>query len=107
MYFTQPKIAIGCYVTAANVADVKAAPAVLIWVLQMYAQIALVLADKGYRGALATLLGNYFGAQRRQVEVEISQRPKESKGFQVEPNRWIVERTWTWARECTNYNSRL
>lgn len=59
----------------------------------MYARIALVLADKGYRGALATLLGNYFATQGRQLDVEISQRPQESKGFQVEPKRWIVERT--------------
>jgi len=76
----------------------------------MYARIALVLADKGYRGALATLLRNYFGAQRRQVDVEISQRPKESKGFQVEPKRWIVERTWTWlenARILTRDYERL
>lgn len=30
------------------------------------------------------------------MEVEISQHPDNVKGFQVEPKRWIVERTWTW-----------
>lgn len=100
-------LVLGCYVTAANVADVKAAPAVLVWVLQMYERIALVLADKGYRGVLATLLANYFAAQRRQVDVEISQRPEESKGFQVEPKRWIVERTWTWLENARIRASRL
>jgi len=44
------------------------------------------------------------------VEVEISQRPDNVKGFQVEPKRWIVERTWTWlenARILTRDYERL
>jgi len=78
------------------VADVKAAPAVLVWVLQLYERIAKVLADKGYRGTLKTLISNAFDTEERSVEVEISQRPKGAKGFELEPKRWIVERTWTW-----------
>ena len=89
-------LVLGCYVSAANVADVKAAPAVLVWVLQMYERIARVLADKGYRGALKTLISNAFDTQERSVELEISQRPDGAKGFELEPKRWIVERTWTW-----------
>ncbi len=85
---------LGCYVSAANTADVKAAPAVLVWVLEMSERIAKVLADQGYRGALATLIEQAFG--ERKVEVQISQRPEETKGFQVERKRWIVEPTWTW-----------
>lgn len=42
------------------------------------------------------MLGHFFAEQGRQVEMEISQRPSDVKGFQVEPKRWIVERTWTW-----------
>ncbi len=38
----------------------------------MYEPIAKVLADKGYRGALVTLVGQAF--EERKVEVEISQR---------------------------------
>lgn len=86
----------GCYVSAANVADVKAAPAVLVWVLEMYERIAKVLADKGYRGALKALISNAFDTEERSVEVEISQREDGAKGFELEPKRWIVERTWTW-----------
>jgi transposase len=59
-------------------------------------------------GQLTTLLPQAFG--ERQVELEISQRPEESKGFQVEPKRWIVERTWTWlenARILTRDYERL
>lgn len=65
-------LVLGCYVTAANVADVKAAPGVLVWVLQMHERIAKVLADKGYRGALAALLSHFFAQQERHVELEIS-----------------------------------
>jgi len=57
----------------ANV-DVKAAPAVLVCA---YARIVLVLADKGYR-ALATL-GKLLCRTKTAVDVEISQRPEESK----------------------------
>lgn len=103
-------LVLGCYVTAANVADVKAAPGVLVWVLEIYERIAKVLADKGYRGALGALLRHYFAAQGQQVDVEISQRSEEAKGFQVEPKRWIIERTWTWlenARILTRDYERL
>ena len=101
-------LVLGCYVTAANTADVKAAPAVLLWVLDLYERIAKVLADKGYRGELVTLIPRAFG--QRQVALEISQRPEQNKGFQVEPKRWIVERTWTWlenARILTRDYERL
>jgi transposase len=33
---------------------------------------------------------------KRLVEVELSQRAADAKGFQVESKRWIVERTWSW-----------
>lgn len=89
-------LVLGCYVTAANVADVKAAPGVLVWVIEMYGRIVKVLADKGYRGNLGALLNQFFAQADRKVEVEISRRPEGTKGFQVEPKRWIVERTWTW-----------
>lgn len=101
-------LVLGCYVSAANTADVKAAPAVLVWVLDMCERIAKVLADQGYRGALAALIGQAFG--ERQVDVEISQRHEGAQGFQVEPKRWIVERTWTWlenARILTRDYERL
>ncbi|MBW4421159.1 MAG: transposase [Myxacorys californica WJT36-NPBG1] len=41
-------LVLGCYVSAANTADVKAVPAVLVWVLELYERLAKVLADKGY-----------------------------------------------------------
>lgn len=63
---------------------------------------------KATLGALAALIGRAF--EGRLVEVEISQRPEGTKGFQVEPKRSIVERTWTWlenARILTRDYERL
>lgn len=101
-------LVLGCYVSAANTADVKAAPAVLVWVIEMYQRIAKVLADQGYRGKLGELIKHRV--EGRQVEVEISQRLEAATGFQVEVKRWIVERTWTWldnARSLTRDYERL
>ena len=89
-------LVLGCYVTAANSADVKAAPAVLLWVLEQFKRIVKVLADQGYRGDLGALIEHFFAQQQRSVKLELSQRATATKGFQVEPKRWIVERTWTW-----------
>ena len=103
-------LVLGCYVTSANTADVKAAPAVLVWVLDMFKRIVKVLADRGYQGALGELIKTFFAPQERQVVVEVSQRPTGAKGFQVERKRWIVERTWTWldnARSLTRDYERL
>lgn len=103
-------LVLGCYVTSANTADVKAAPAVLVWVVDMFKRIVKVLADRGYQGALGGLIKTFFAPQQRQVVVEISQRPTDARGFQVEQKRWIVERTWTWldnARILTRDYERL
>ena len=78
-----------CHVGAANQADVKAAPCVLLWVLEQYERIQKILADKSYRGDLGNDLEVVYG-----VPIEISQQ--EGKGFTVEAKRWIVERTGAW-----------
>lgn len=100
-------LVLGCDVTSANTSDLKAAPAVLLWVLEMFKRIVKVLADQGYRGALGALIGHFFAQQQRQVDLELSQRPTEAKGFQLEHKRWIVERTWTLVRQCSNPHTRL
>ncbi len=43
---------LGCFVSAANVADDKAAPAVLVPVIELYSRLEKVLADQAYRGEL-------------------------------------------------------
>lgn len=103
-------LVLGCYVTSANTADIKAAPGVLVWVIDLLKRIAKVLSDQGYQGALGALIQTFFAQQQRQVEFEISNRSSQAKGFQLEPKRWIVERTWTWldnARILTRDYERL
>lgn len=75
-----------CYVSAANRADVKVAPWVLMGVLDHSTRLQKILADKSYRGDLGDDLEAVYG-----VPIEISQQ--EGKGFHVEQKRWVVERT--------------
>ncbi len=83
-------LVLGCFVTAANVADIKAAPVVWVWALERFSQISKILGDKGYRSKAATdELERSYGC-----ELEISLRHEQ--GWEVEPKRWIVERTLAW-----------
>ncbi len=103
-------LVLGCYVTSAKTVDVKAAPAVLVWVLDQFERLVKVLADQGCRGTLGALLAHFLDEQQRSVAVELSARAPATKGFPVEPKRWMVERTWTWfenARSLTRAYERL
>ena len=85
---------------AANVADVKAAPVVLVPALENNARLVKILVDQSYRGAIALLLQQVFDCA-----LELTQ--KLSQGFVVEPWRWVVERTFAWLenarRLCRDY----
>lgn len=48
--------------------------------------------DGGYDGAPFT----EWALNKLGWEVEITHRPEGSKGFQVVPRRWVVERTFAW-----------
>lgn len=89
-----------CFVGAANVADAKAAPAVLVPALENNACLLQILADQGYRGALASLLQQGFNCT-----LQLSK--KLGQGFAVQPWRWVVERTFAWLenarRLCRDY----
>lgn len=83
-------LTLGCCVTAANVADIKAAPAIWVWLLEDYDRIAKILADQSYRSApMAQRLHSAYNCT-----LEISARL--GTGFVVEQWRWIVERTFAW-----------
>lgn len=83
-------LGLDCHVTAANVADIKVAPVMWVWLLGQYERIAKILADQSYRSEQV--------AQRLQSAynciLEIS--PRLGTGFVVEPWRWVVERTFAW-----------
>lgn len=89
-----------CFVSAANVADVKAAPAVLVPALEESSRLVKVLADQAYRGAIAQQIEHGYGCTLELTE-------KLGHGFVVEPWRWVVERTFAWLenarRLCRDY----
>lgn len=82
-----------CHVSAANCADVKLAPWVVFDVVERNERMAKILADQGYEGDLEEDLKAVYG-----VPLEVVQ--KQGKGFQVQPMRWVVERTWAWLENC-------
>lgn len=93
-------LVLSCYVSAANLADVKAAPVVTVPVLENNSRLVKILADQSYRGAIAVLLQQAFGCKFELTE-------KLGQGFVVEPWRWVVERTFAWLdnarRLCRDY----
>lgn len=91
---------VSCFVSAANIADVKAAPVVLVPALEANPRIEKVLADQSYQGTF----GQRLKASCNCI-LEIGQRL--GKDFVPEPWRWVVERTFAWLenarRLCRDY----
>jgi len=80
-------------VTAANVADVKAAMRLLEQLPEaLLKRLKRIWADGGYRGEFVAWIQQKF----KQVVVDITLRSDDQKGFQVVPWRWVVERTFAW-----------
>lgn len=72
-----------------SVADVKAAPVVLIPALEANSCIETILADRSYQGGLGSRLATIYSCV-----LEIGQRL--GNDFVVEPWHWVVKRTFTW-----------
>lgn len=53
------------FIGAANVPDIKAAPAVLVPVLEACDRVQKILADQGYRGKLAESIDFAYRAPRK------------------------------------------
>ena len=84
-------------VTAADVQDRDGGLALLATVFGMFPLLKKLFADSAYRGpifhdALARILPD--------LEIEIVKRFDRSKGFVVQPRRWVVERTIAWLNRC-------
>lgn len=77
-------------VHAANHHDSRAAFGVIEALRYRFPRLAKVIADAGYRGELADRVKQCFGWVLTVV------RRKDSKKFEVLPQRWIVERTFSW-----------
>lgn len=91
---------LNCFVSAANLADVKGAKVVLAPVLEDMVRIETILADQSYRGSLAEILSQAYHCTLKVTE-------KLGEGFMVAPWRWVVERTFSWLdksrRLCRDY----
>lgn len=78
-------------VHAADVQDRDGAKLVLNRVKHLLPRLRLIWADGGYAGRLVDWVQQMCG-----WALEIVRRPRDVKGFQVLPRRWVVERTFAW-----------
>ena len=78
---------------AANIGERAGAEQLLLKVPELlWSRLQKLLADGGYAGAEF----QQWVEQTFQVELEISLRPSNTKGFVLVPIRWVVERTFAW-----------
>jgi putative transposase len=81
-------------VTAGNVQDRDGAKSLLEEIStqqDVIKRLELIWADGSYRGELITWVEEVFD-----WKLEIVDKPKNQKSFQVLPKRWVVERTFAW-----------
>ncbi len=77
-------------VTPANISDRKGLKEIMREIAGEYERLEKILADQGYSGeGMRKLIEEVYG-----VVMEI--RSKSGKGFEVIPQRWVVERTFAW-----------
>jgi putative transposase len=81
-------------VTAASVQDRDGAMQLLDVLRHKFARLRLIWADQAYAGDLLAWVWSL--RPWRKVRLEILRRPEGTKGFQLLPKRWIVERTFGW-----------
>jgi transposase len=88
-------ILIAATVTPANVQDRAAFPALLRKAKRVAPTIAHLWLDKGYTGHTVAESATQAG-----VSIDVVSGPKPANGFQVQPRRWVVERTNGWINHC-------
>ena len=74
---------------AANLHDTVEGQRICLQVADHYPSIQAFLADQGYRGTTVALVKEWLNRCVDIVE-------KANNGFQIQPKRWIVERTLAW-----------
>ena len=84
-------------VTAADVQDRDGGVLLVSTLFGQFPFLRKLFADSAYtgpifQGGVASVMPN--------LEVEIVKRCDSAKGFVVEPQRWIVERTIAWLNRC-------
>ena len=87
---------VGLVVHPANVQDRDGGSLVLASIRRLYPWLRHVFADGGYTGD--KLRGALVGLGK--WTLEIIKRSDRTKGFEVLPRRWVVERTFAWLGRC-------
>jgi len=75
--------------------SVKASPALLRKAKRVEPTIAHLWLDKGHTGHTVAESATQAG-----VSIDVVSGPKPANGFQVQPRRWVVERTNGWINHC-------
>lgn len=78
-------------VQAASSQDRAGAQALFALATELLSRLIKVGADNGYRGDVGGWVRDADG-----WILEIVRRPEDQVGFEVQPKRWIVERTFGW-----------
>jgi putative transposase len=90
-------------VTAANVDDAAAAPAVLGQLApDKFPRLKVIWADGKYHNH--KLQAWVASDAERSWSIEVQKRPKEAQGFVLLPKRWVVERTHAWHGRCRRHS---
>jgi transposase len=82
-------------VHAANIQDREGAQPSLVETQDMCPTVTDAWADQSYRGELVEWAAKVMG-----ITIEIVSRPADQVGFEVQPRRWVVERTIAWINRC-------
>nr|WP_307049836.1 IS5 family transposase [Streptomyces achromogenes] len=79
------------HVVAANIQDRDGAKRSLLWTRLDHPGVQKIWADQGFAGRLVEWSSTILGR-----ELEIVRKAPDQRGFQVQPKRWAVERTFSW-----------
>jgi putative transposase len=83
---------IAVYVTPADVSDPAGARKLLAGLAPLMPRLQKIWADAAYRGKELAA----WCQQQGSWELEIVEREPGTRGFQVQPRRWVVERSFAW-----------
>lgn len=85
---------LGVSVTPANVSDPEGAKGLLSETLPWLGRLQKIYVDSAYQGQLSQWVSSWrpWG----QLHLDVVRKPKNQKGFQVLPRRWLVERGFGW-----------
>lgn len=79
------------HVMAASVQDRDGGKRPLLWARLDHPSVQKVRADQGFAGRLVDWMAQILGR-----ELEIVRKDPGKRGFQVQPKRWAIERTFSW-----------